>query len=39
MQAGQVVITGSVIPTLPISSSEIFRFTLDRIGSTEMQAA
>jgi 2-keto-4-pentenoate hydratase len=39
MKAGQVVITGSVIQTLPISSSEIFRFTLDGIGLTEMQAA
>jgi 2-keto-4-pentenoate hydratase len=39
MRAGQVVITGSVIPTLPISATELFRFTLDGIGSTEMQAA
>jgi 2-keto-4-pentenoate hydratase len=39
MKAGQVVITGSVIPTLPISPSEIFRFTLNGIGTTEMQTA
>ena len=38
MTAGQVVITGSVIPTLPIGATETFRFSLDGIGSTEMQA-
>jgi 2-keto-4-pentenoate hydratase len=39
MQAGQVVITGSVIPTLPIAAHEAFRFTLDGIGTTEMRTA
>jgi 2-keto-4-pentenoate hydratase len=39
LRAGHVVITGSVIPTLPISQSELFRFTLDGIGSTELRIA
>jgi 2-keto-4-pentenoate hydratase len=39
MTAGQVVITGSVIPTLPIGADETFRFTLVGIGTTEMLAA
>jgi 2-keto-4-pentenoate hydratase len=38
MLAGQVVITGSVIPTLPISPTETFRFSLAGIGTTEMRA-
>ena len=37
MQVGQVVITGSVIPTLPIAADETFRFTLNGIGPTEMR--
>jgi 2-keto-4-pentenoate hydratase len=39
LRSGFVVITGSVIPTLPISPSELFRFILDGIGSTEMRTA
>jgi 2-keto-4-pentenoate hydratase len=39
MKAGQVVITGSVIPTLPIGADDTFRFVLDGVGSTEMRAA
>ena len=38
LEAGQVVITGSVIPTLPIAPGETFRFELDGIGSVEMSA-
>jgi 2-keto-4-pentenoate hydratase len=38
MKAGQVVITGSVIPTLPIGLTDTFRFSLDGIGATEMRA-
>jgi 2-keto-4-pentenoate hydratase len=39
MKAGQVVITGSVIPTLPISAAETFRFTLAGVGTTEMRSS
>jgi 2-keto-4-pentenoate hydratase len=39
MKAGQVVITGSVIPTLPIGAHDVFRFSLDGVGTTEMRAA
>jgi 2-keto-4-pentenoate hydratase len=39
LRAGQVVITGSVIPTLPIAPGDMFRFQLDSIGATEMTAA
>ena len=36
LQAGMVVITGSVLPTIPIAPGETFVFTLDGIGSTEI---
>lgn len=39
LEAGQVVITGSVIPTLPIQVGERFVFELDGIGSVEIEAA
>jgi 2-keto-4-pentenoate hydratase len=39
MTAGMVVITGSVIPTLPIGVGDRFRFSLDGIGTVEMSAA
>jgi 2-keto-4-pentenoate hydratase len=39
IQAGMIVITGSVIPTLAIPSGERFRFTLAGLGSTDMTAA
>jgi 2-keto-4-pentenoate hydratase len=38
LAAGMVVITGSVIPTLPIAPGERFVFTLDGLGSTEVTA-
>lgn len=38
LEAGQVVITGSVIPTLPIAPGEQFKFELDGIGSVAMTA-
>ena len=38
MTAGMVVITGSVIPTLPIEIGSTFRFTLDGLGTTTMTA-
>lgn len=38
LEAGQVVITGSVIPTLPISAGETFVFELEGIGHVEMTA-
>lgn len=38
LEAGQVVITGSVIPTLPIHLGETFSFELEGIGSVEMTA-
>jgi 2-keto-4-pentenoate hydratase len=38
LEAGQVVITGSVIPTLPISAGETFIFELEGLGSVEMTA-
>jgi 2-keto-4-pentenoate hydratase len=38
LTAGMVVITGSVIPTLPIRSGDRFVFTLDDLGSTEIVA-
>jgi 2-keto-4-pentenoate hydratase len=37
LRAGQVVITGSVIPTLPIGPGETFSFALDQIGATAMR--
>ena len=36
LEAGQVVITGSVIPTLPIALGETFRFELEGLGSIEI---
>lgn len=39
MTAGMVVITGSVIPTLPIAAGETFEFSLDGVGGVEIRAA
>jgi 2-oxo-3-hexenedioate decarboxylase/2-keto-4-pentenoate hydratase len=39
LEAGQVVITGSVIPTLPIAAGETFKFELEGLGSIEITAA
>ncbi len=39
LTAGMVVITGSVIPTLPIAAGDRFVFSLDGLGSVEMTAA
>jgi 2-keto-4-pentenoate hydratase len=36
LEAGQVVITGSVIPTLPIALGETFRFELEGLGTIEI---
>ena len=38
LEAGQVVITGSVIPTLPISVGETFVFELEGLGNVELTA-
>ncbi|MFM9943351.1 MAG: 2-keto-4-pentenoate hydratase [Hyphomicrobiaceae bacterium] len=38
LAAGQIVITGSVIPTLPIAAGETFKFELEGIGRIEMTA-
>ena len=38
LTSGMVVITGSVIPTLPIRPGDSFVFTLDGLGSTEIVA-
>ncbi|MDX2157963.1 MAG: fumarylacetoacetate hydrolase family protein [Hyphomicrobiaceae bacterium] len=38
LEAGQIVITGSVIPTLPIALGETFSFELEGIGSVEISA-
>jgi len=38
LAAGMVVITGSVIPTLPIAPGDRFVFTLDGLGSTALTA-
>lgn len=38
LEAGQIVITGSVIPTLPIAAGETFTFELDGVGSVTMTA-
>jgi 2-keto-4-pentenoate hydratase len=38
LEAGQVVITGSAIPTLPIALGESFRFTLAGLGAVQMTA-
>jgi 2-keto-4-pentenoate hydratase len=39
LQAGMVVITGSVIPTLPIAPGETFVFEFDGFGKVELSAA
>jgi 2-keto-4-pentenoate hydratase len=39
LQAGQVVITGSLVATLPIAAGETFRFEIDGIGAVEMTAS
>jgi 2-keto-4-pentenoate hydratase len=39
LAAGMVVITGSVIPTLPIKPGDRFAFALDGLGTTEVTAA
>jgi 2-keto-4-pentenoate hydratase len=39
VEAGMVVITGSVVPTLPIKAGETFVFTLEGFGSTQVTAA
>ncbi|KAB2850756.1 MAG: hydratase, partial [Hyphomicrobiaceae bacterium] len=36
LKAGQVVITGSVIPTLPIASGDTFVFDIEGLGSAEL---
>lgn len=38
LEAGQVVITGSVIPTLPIAAGERFTFAIEGIGSAILEA-
>lgn len=38
IQAGQVVITGSVVQTLPIAAGERFAFTIEGVGSIEISA-
>lgn len=38
LAAGMVVITGSVIPTLPIAPGDRFEFRLDGVGSTSLTA-
>lgn len=38
LEAGQVVITGSVIPTLPIAPGETFTFELEGLGSIEISS-
>jgi len=39
LKAGMVVITGSVIPTLPIRAGDKFVFGVDGLGSTQLTAA
>jgi 2-keto-4-pentenoate hydratase len=39
MIKGMVVITGSVIPTLPIASGDTFRFEIAGLGTVEMRCA
>jgi 2-keto-4-pentenoate hydratase len=36
LKEGMVVITGSVLPTIPIAAGDTFVFSLDGIGSTEL---
>lgn len=38
LQAGMVVITGSLIPTVPIAEGELFRFQIADLGAVEMTA-
>lgn len=38
LSAGQVVITGSVVATLPIGAGERFQFEIDSLGSVELEA-
>jgi 2-keto-4-pentenoate hydratase len=38
LTAGMVVITGSVIPTLPIAAGQRFTFEIDGFGTTEVEA-
>lgn len=38
LERGMVVITGSVIPTLPIAIGDAFTFALDRLGAVAMTA-
>jgi 2-keto-4-pentenoate hydratase len=39
LKAGMVVITGSLIPTLPIAENERFAFSIDGLGTVEMSSA
>jgi 2-keto-4-pentenoate hydratase len=39
LAAGQVVITGSLIPTLPIAAGETFSFAIDGIGTVRATGA
>jgi 2-keto-4-pentenoate hydratase len=36
---GMVVITGSIIPTLPIAAGDTFRFDIEGLGAVELSAA
>ena len=38
LAAGQVVITGSVVPTLPIAAGERFKFEIEGLGIAELEA-
>ena len=38
LQAGQIVMTGSVLPTLPIKAGQSFVFTLDGLGAVTLTA-
>ena len=38
LEAGMVVITGSVIPTVPIAAGERFAFEIEGLGRTELSA-
>lgn len=38
LEAGMVVITGSLIPTVPINAGERFRFEISGVGAVEMTA-
>jgi 2-keto-4-pentenoate hydratase len=39
MRAGMVIITGSVMPTLPIPPGDHFRFTIDGLGTVELRGS